>query len=251
MISWHTVQTASLRASLSESYPPTPLRVRNSLARMRESLHLHWTAIVAYLQRCHDFSEDVIVWEKSLGDGHPDPGSVSWLDELTSFSDEISLESKDLVRQSDKVIECLSSLTPQLSELLQGSSRPMHATGKFQCFPSRVVLEFNPTVFPATSAFLGIHSSDGFAAITSTSSSLAEIRASLCIQQQFWAAASEACRSLQKSNGAITQDRARRLGETWKELQVSGSRGSTYFCCWTACHGQRRLSVYLADCPVF
>ncbi|KAF7330336.1 hypothetical protein MVEN_02471900 [Mycena venus] len=102
---------------------------------MRESLHTHWTAIAAHLQKFHRFSEDAITWEKSLAEEDPNSGSLSWMEELASDSDEICLDGKDLVRESDKIIDHLASLTPQLCELLRGPSK----------LPAS----------PATTAFLG------------------------------------------------------------------------------------------------
>ncbi|KAJ7242766.1 hypothetical protein B0H12DRAFT_1131973 [Mycena haematopus] len=194
MIAWYNIQTAPLWASSSQ---PT-LRARSFLPTFRNSLHLHWTGIVGYLQKCHSFSEDVITWDKSFGE---DPESISWLEDLTSYSDEIILKNEDLVRQSDQGIECLSSLTPQLSELLKGPSKSTAA-------------------FPATYSFPGMSSSpDRLTAIASTSAALAEIHTSLRVLSQFWIAVSQTCRSLQKSNENITMDGVRNLGDTWKEYQ--------------------------------
>lgn len=81
---------------------------------------------MAYLQECYRFGEDAIIWERSLGDSVLE--SVSWLEDLASFSDEIKLKSEDLVRQSGQDIEALSHLTPQLSELLRAASKS--STGK-------------------------------------------------------------------------------------------------------------------------
>ncbi|KAJ7352473.1 hypothetical protein DFH08DRAFT_1078150 [Mycena albidolilacea] len=193
MVSWHDVQTVSLGAS-------SHAHLGSSFASFRNSLQLHWTEIMAYLQECYRFGEDAIIWERSLGDSVLE--SVSWLEELTSFSDEIKLKSEDLVRQSGQDIEALSHLTPQLSELLRAASSSKSST-----------------VFPTPPAFLQTRAPDGPAAIASISAALVEIRTSLCMLQQFWTAASETCRSLDKSKENITLDRARKLGDTWREYQ--------------------------------
>ncbi|KAJ7914893.1 hypothetical protein B0H13DRAFT_2001547 [Mycena leptocephala] len=192
MLSWHNVQTASLGTSSQATLP----RVRNSLAPLTKSLEIHWNDILAFLQKCHNFSEDAITWRKSFGDGD----SFSLLEELTAYSDEICLLCEALVGQSDPAIECLSSLTPQLSDLLRG-------------------LRYAPA--PATAAFLGVTSPDGLAAIASTNVALTDIRASLCMLYQFWTATSEACRSLLKSHENITRDHAQKLGDTWQDCKGS------------------------------
>ncbi|KAJ6468460.1 hypothetical protein C8R45DRAFT_1018864 [Mycena sanguinolenta] len=188
MVAWHDVQTTPLRANSS-------LHTHHFFTPFRGSLHLHWMAIGVYLQQCYNFSEDAISWDKSDA-----PESASWLEDLTSYSDEICLKNEGLVGQSDQGIEYLSSLTPQLSELLQGSTKSTAAS-------------------PATYSFLGMSSPDGVAAIASTSAALAEIRTCLHMLHQFWLVVSETCRSLQKSSETITVDEMRKLGDTWKEYQ--------------------------------
>jgi hypothetical protein len=170
---------------------------------------------MAYLQECYRFGEDAIIWERSLGDSILE--SVSWLEELTSFSDEIKLKSEELVRQSGQDIEALSHLTLQLSELLRAASKS--STGKLMVSVDASPLNLNQTVFPTPPAFLQTRAPDGPAAIASISAALVEIRTSLCMLQQFWTAASETCRSLNKSKENITLDRARKLGDTWREYQ--------------------------------
>ncbi|KAF7375148.1 hypothetical protein MSAN_00401300 [Mycena sanguinolenta] len=188
MIAWHNVQTAPLKANSS-------FLARHFFTPFRGSLHLHWMAIGVYLQQCHNFSQDAVAWD----DSEPE-SSASWLEDLATYSDEICLKNEDLVRQSDQGMEYLSSLAPQLSELLQSSTKSTAAS-------------------PATYSFLGMSSPDGVAAIASTSVALAEIRACLHTLHQFWLAVSETCRSFQKSSGITTADEMRKLGDTWKDYQ--------------------------------
>ncbi|KAF8207194.1 hypothetical protein K438DRAFT_1815866 [Mycena galopus ATCC 62051] len=191
--------SSSIQNAMDSSSQTTLLRARNLFALFRNSLHDHWTEILAYLQECHTFSANAsITGDDFIGE---DPESVSqWLDELTSDSGNICRKSEVLVRQSDQGIECLSSLMPQLSELLRG---PLKST----------------TGFSATYTFLEMSPPDGLAALASTSAAVAEIRTSLRMLHQFWAAVSETCRSLQKSSEPITLDRVRKLGDTWKEYR--------------------------------
>ncbi|KAJ7671640.1 hypothetical protein DFH06DRAFT_1178228 [Mycena polygramma] len=197
MVSWHNTRTASLRAG-SESVP----RARNLFAPVTKSLQNHWKEIMQYLQRCHTFSGDAIIWSNSLEEEGPNSDSTLLLEELTSCSHELCLQSEALVRQSDENIECLSSLEPHLPELLRGS------------------ITYNATACPQTTQFLGLsYSHNGLEDVSSARAALAEIRASLSVAYQFWTGVSTTCRSLLKSDENILRDRARNLGDTWKEYQ--------------------------------
>ncbi|KAJ6460349.1 hypothetical protein C8R47DRAFT_1160969 [Mycena vitilis] len=194
MVSWHNTQTASLRAGC-ETVP----RTRNLFAPVTKCLQNHWQEIMQYLQKCHTFSGDAILWSNSLEEDGPNSDLTLLLEELTSCSHEICLQGEALVRQSDENIECLSSLEPHLPELLRGS------------------ITYDAT---ATTLFLGLNSShNALEDFASARAALAEIRASLSMAYTFWTAVSTTCRSLLTSDENILQDRARNLGNTWKEYQ--------------------------------
>ncbi|KAJ7116358.1 hypothetical protein C8R44DRAFT_879734 [Mycena epipterygia] len=211
MVSWHDVRTTSLRTSSH------PMRLRTSFAPLTNSLQSHWVDIQAYLQKCHTFSEDAITCNKFL-EQDPDPDAFSLLEELASSSDEMCRESEILIQKSDVGIECLSSLTPQLSDLL---SKYAKATSTMFSRPDTERTHVNLTALPKTTAFLGASwLPDGFAAIASTNTALTEIRYTLCMMHQFWIVASQTCHSLAKSNANIAQERVQDLAETWKEYQA-------------------------------
>ncbi|KAJ7678543.1 hypothetical protein B0H17DRAFT_107629 [Mycena rosella] len=195
MVPWHAVQTASLKTICQ------PLLLRNSIAPLKTSLQTHWTAILEYLQRCHDFGVDAILFQTTLEEG-PDSGAESILEDLAASSNELCSGSEDLIRQLDTSMECLAALTPQLSDLLRGSSRYVKTNEKF----------------PKTAAFLG-SPLDGFASLAATQAGLTEIRNSLCMLHQFWIVASKMCHSLMESNACIPLEHAQQLGETWKGYQ--------------------------------
>ncbi|KAJ7510353.1 hypothetical protein B0H11DRAFT_1958622 [Mycena galericulata] len=200
MVSWHNVQTVSFRISSQ------PMLLRNSLAPLRKHLQAHWEDIRSYLQKCHDFSEEAITWHNSFEQADPD--CLSLLEELLLASLELCHESEVLIQQSASGMEFLSSVTPQLSGLLHGSSA--------------AVTSSNPAenVTPETNAFLGVSlPPDGFTALTSTTTALAEVRNNLCSLNQFWTSASETCRTLMKSSASITPEHAYHLGKTWTEWQ--------------------------------
>ncbi|KAJ7454811.1 hypothetical protein FB451DRAFT_1279462 [Mycena latifolia] len=206
MISWHDVQTTALKTSSQ------PFLLRSSIAPLRKYLETHWTDILSYLQKCNEFGGDAILWQTTLQDG-PDSAASSFLEDMASSSNELCHECEDLIRHSDNNMECLSSLTPQLSDLLRGSSRYAKIT-------SSILNSLNSDNLPKTTAFLGITSpSDGLGAIAATKIGLTEIRNSLCMMHQFWTTASKMCHSLMESNASMAFERARQLGITWNEFQ--------------------------------
>ncbi|KAJ7722732.1 hypothetical protein DFH07DRAFT_856492 [Mycena maculata] len=195
MVSWYEVQTASLRESSQSGLLVAPLR---------KHLQAHWEHIRSYLQKCHEFGEEVIIWQKTFQQG-PESDGFSLLEELKSSSDEMCQESEVLMRQSASGIDILSSVTPQLLDLLRGPSK---------------YAEKAPSAPPETTAFLGLGSPQhGLAAIARTTSALAEVQNNLCMLHNFWTAASATCRSFLTTNTNITQQDATHLGQTWKEWQ--------------------------------
>ncbi|KAJ6570221.1 hypothetical protein DFH09DRAFT_424735 [Mycena vulgaris] len=206
MTSWHAVQTASLRTSSQ------PLLLRTWIAPLTRCLQTHWAGILPYLQKCHEFGADAILWQTALEEG-PDLGASSVLEELTSASNELCHESEILIQHSDSCMECLSSLVPQLSDVLRGSSRYVKTS------PAEKGHHYLVTA-PKTTAFLGAGQlPDGPAVITATHTGLTEIRNSLYMLRQFWVVASETCDWLMKSNTSTLLEHSKQLGKIWKEYQ--------------------------------
>jgi len=180
---------------------------------MKKHLQAHWEDIRAHLQRCHSFSEEAIIWQSSFEQG-PGPECFSLLEELSSSSAEMCHESQALIQQSAIGMGFLSSVEPQISDLLRRHSNGAPATSTMFGNPEKI----SSNLGLETNAFLGIRS-DGFAAIASTTTALAKIRDNLRMLCQFWTVASEFCRTLVKSNASITEEHAYHLGQTWKEWQ--------------------------------
>ncbi|KAJ7746627.1 hypothetical protein B0H16DRAFT_942735 [Mycena metata] len=185
MVSWHN--TASLTS---------PAQLRPSLLALAKSLHVHWANILEFLQNCYNFGQIAIEWKNSLEQGS-DLDPVSWLEDLVPLSDALCLQTEALVQQADTNIASLSSLTPQLTNLLRVSSK------------------FNPAASPVTATFLGVSSPpDGATALASTAKALAAIRTSLCSFHRYWTTVSETCRT--PNAILIRAEDIHKLGKTWE-----------------------------------
>ncbi|KAJ7086063.1 hypothetical protein B0H15DRAFT_354990 [Mycena belliarum] len=196
MLSWYGVQKTSCQSSL----------LRNSVTPLRNYLQTQWTDILGFLQMCYNFGADAVLWQKAVETGS-ETGPL--LEDLAFSSDELVKKCEDLIRQSDSNMECLSSITPQLSELFR-ASRANTASGLYSYLEK----------LPRTISFLGRASfSDGLVAIRDTESGLAEIRTSLCMMHQFWIVVSETCHSFMKVDAHVPLELVQQVGETWKQYQ--------------------------------
>ncbi|KAJ7178855.1 hypothetical protein C8R43DRAFT_974472 [Mycena crocata] len=203
MISWYDVQ---LRTSS---------HLRTSLVPLKNFLQTHGEDLLAYLQKCHDFSEEALILQKNLKE-EPDSGTFSWLDELASSSDEISRDSQTLVRKSDGGMKHLSSLKSQFSNLnVLGLSKRSSArtSAKFGNSNSE---KLSSTASERVAFSRASPPLDGLAAIASANTALVDLRNNLQLLQQFWDLASRTCRALIKST---TQGYTEPLADIWKIYQ--------------------------------
>ncbi|KAJ6612298.1 hypothetical protein B0H10DRAFT_2223301 [Mycena sp. CBHHK59/15] len=219
MRSLHDVQTASFDAGSHRSPP-----ISHSFTLLRKSLKAHWEGMIIHLQSYHEFGEDVNILDKCAAQ-EPNEDMYTLLEELVSSADKIYREGEGVLRDFDTYSRQFSALASQLSDLLRRSVRrgkPVSESHTFSIDSNRATgkVESNLPQLSEPTPFRGPSlQPDGLTAIAATTAALTEVCRNIRLLRQYWASASEVCRSLMTSNLHITQEHARRFGETWKEYQ--------------------------------